>query len=1567
MARHGKTLISVLLVLAWLLPAVEGRAALVAHWPLDETSGTTAADAVGKSDATLHGDPRWQAATPRPGGALGFDGSDDFATTGFVLDPAKGPFSVFLWVLGTESGRTIVAQQDGGGRGSSGPAWLTTGASDGRLGTELIDAAGLLSPLRDGKSVTDGRWHHVGVVWDGQRRRLYVDGEEAGADLSDSVGLRSCAGGLLIGIAKTMERNTLWSGAMDDIRIYDHTLDISEISALAGVAPAPKSPPQAMMVAPKVLYIGASAAVTVTVMNEDLSPAVAAVTVRLGDATVFEGTTDEAGRVVARFDTPDVPPGSYALEVTVAGIKEPLTAQVQVRRMPIVLIETDKPIYKPGQTIQGRVLVLTNELRPTESSATVQITDGKGVKIFRKDLQTNAFGVAPFTLDLASELNYGTWKITAEAGSASGAADIRVEEYVLPRFEVKLDTQRDYFLVDEKIPGTVRATYFFGKPVEGTVEVRASRYVGVWEEYARYTAPLTDGAAEFSLTEVGYVSGTPGAGGSGSVQLDVTVTDTSGHQEKTTKLLKIVGSGVVHQIISASRSFTPGLPYEVLLVAETPDGTPLSVAAELTCEYFTDDSRSILKETHLISFDGSTPLSLRSPKDAAWVYLKSTARGRTETGQAELFVYATYSPTDSFLHLSRPNDDPVRVGETISIDVFATHKATVFYDVFANGHTIWSDATTDSQITFRVTPQMLPAARVVAYIINPNNEVSADALEFNVVMDSAAGLSVAFSAEEVLPGDRVQVTVDANSQAMVGIAIVDESVYALNEGRLNMQEVFDELEKRFMAPQAEVHEQPYNYATRNVFDDAGLQIVASSDLQVPEGRRIWNIWFDGGPVRRDGEPGGANPDGQTSAGGDAALAEVSRVRQFFPETWLWTPDLLTDANGMAAIDLTAPDSITTWRLHAVSTSDAGLAMAESSLRVFQEFFGEPDLPYSVTRGEQFPVRIQIYNYLNEAQVVQVDLKEADWFRLLDISTQQVKVNANSVASASFVIEPTKLGRNMLEVTLRSVQRADAVRKEVLVEPEGTRRELVTNGLIRSGDVLTLDANMPPYLVPDSGKLLLSITPSLVAQSINGVDDLLQMPYGCGEQNMIFFAPDVEVLRYLNATGQLTPEVRAKAEHFITTGYQRELTFRHTDGSFSAFGESDAQGGSLWLTAFVLDCFSGARDVTTIDDSILAAAAQWIGSKQKADGSWEPVGFVIHSDMVGGAQSNYALTAFVTIALADYGVAPANAVPSAAAYLRDNLSKVQDDPYALAIAALALVRARDSKADEAIDSLLRLAKSDASGMHWEPHAVETTAYAALAMIEEEMPQANEAIKWLSLQRNSLGGYNSTQDTVMGLKALMTAAMRQNRNVDLTVVASGPRGEVLAQFTVNEENFDVLQTAELPLEPSINLEARGRGEVRFQLVRRFNVLLSDQTISRDMALEVKYDADRVEVDDIVNVTATVRYSGRKDSTGMMIVDVGVPTGFATVGESLDLLVEKHTVTKYEVAGRKVIFYLDGLTPGEQRSFSFQVKARFPVRAIIPDSKAYSYYDPGIRAEAPGKEIAVAAPAAQEEPSR
>ena len=135
-----------------------------------------------------------------------------------------------------------------------------------------------------------------------------------------------------------------------------------------------------------------------------------------------------------------------------------------------------------------------------------------------------------------------------------------------------------------------------------------------------------------------------------------------------------------------------------------------------------------------------------------------------------------------------------------------------------------------------------------------------------------------------------------------------------------------------------------------------------------------------------------------------------------------------------------------------------------------------------------------------------------------------------------------------------------------------------------------------------------------------------MPFGCGEQNMILFAPNVFVARYLQETGQIKPEVMARAENLMITGYQRELTYRRSDGSFSAFGDNDAQG-SLWLTAFVLKTFAQADGLIYIDPGVLEDAAEWIVRHQKGDGSFEPVGFLHHQELLGGLHGKNALTAY----------------------------------------------------------------------------------------------------------------------------------------------------------------------------------------------------------------------------------------------------------------------------------------------------------------------------------------------------
>ncbi len=197
---------------------------LVAYWKLDETEGHIACDFTGQYDAILNGDPQWQPAYGKAGGALQFDGTNDYLSTDFVLNPADGQFSIFAWIKGGAPGQVIVAQTDGAN-------WLSANSSDGRLMTELVGSGRFPRPLLSEMTITNGNWHHIGLVWDGYSRTLYIDGVNAAQDTLNSIEGKD--NGLYFGVGATLDAASFFSGLIDDIRIFDVAVRPAQIEAIA--------------------------------------------------------------------------------------------------------------------------------------------------------------------------------------------------------------------------------------------------------------------------------------------------------------------------------------------------------------------------------------------------------------------------------------------------------------------------------------------------------------------------------------------------------------------------------------------------------------------------------------------------------------------------------------------------------------------------------------------------------------------------------------------------------------------------------------------------------------------------------------------------------------------------------------------------------------------------------------------------------------------------------------------------------------------------------------------------------------------------------------------------------------------------------------------------------------------------------------------------------------------------------------------------------------------------------------------------------------------------------------
>jgi len=343
-------------------------------------------------------------------------------------------------------------------------------------------------------------------------------------------------------------------------------------------------------------------------------------------------------------------------------------------------------------------------------------------------------------------------------------------------------------------------------------------------------------------------------------------------------------------------------------------------------------------------------------------------------------------------------------------------------------------------------------------------------------------------------------------------------------------------------------------------------------------------------------------------------SQPPRLRQFFPETLFWLPELTTDANGHAQVQVPIADSITTWRVSVLaSDQDGNLGSAEVGLKVFQDFFVEPDLPRFLTVGDEVAVPVSIFNYLDEAQEINLEVAQAGWFEFVETPTLRFTVAPNEVMAAYLPIRVTTFGAHEFQVTATGSAMSDAVVRAVEVLPDGKAMAVATSGKLTTTQSFAID--LPPNTIPGTGRVAVKIYPGVISQVIDGLEGMLQQPYGCFEQTSSTTYPNVLVLDYLKTTNQVNPRLQLQAEQYINLGYQRLLSFEvgGMPGGFSLFGDPPPQ---TMLTAYGLMEFSDMSQVSYVDPALIERTAIFLFQRQQGDGSWEPQGMTIDSGWEG---------------------------------------------------------------------------------------------------------------------------------------------------------------------------------------------------------------------------------------------------------------------------------------------------------------------------------------------------------------
>ncbi|XP_055641122.1 thioester-containing protein 1 allele R1-like isoform X6 [Toxorhynchites rutilus septentrionalis] len=1264
-----------------------------------------------------------------------------------------------------------------------------------------------------------------------------------------------------------------------------------------------------------------------------------------------------------------------------------------------VFVQTDKAIYKPGDTVRFRVLVLDPNTKPLQKVGAVKIhiTDGKANRIKQWTDAKLVKGVFESELPLSSAPVLGRWLINVEVLGTTKTQEFEVDEYVLPKFEVSVESPGITTFKDGSVKVIVRAKYTYGKPVKGEATVSAYpdfrfHYVQPFERdvITRKTVPIDGkGSVQFDLRSEIKLEG--------DYTRDIVVEaiveeELTGRKQNTTAKFTIHDKRYKMELIKNSDKFKPGLPYTAWLKASFQDGRPVQDTTnqiEVTQEYGYPN-RTITKRNYTLDENGMAKLVVNTEDGPSYMDFKAVYLGST----FYLGGISKERATGNAYMRAKVLTEVPTINKDLTVDVTATVPMKYFsYQVLGRGDVIVGGTISvpdRKSHTFRFPASfaMVPRARLIVYFVQDDGELISDRVDIEFGNELPNFLKVSLSKTQSKPGEDMDITISTNPDSYVGLLGVDQSVLLLKSGNdITGSKVFDELKM--------YEQRSYGYGrkkrlatwrfqpTYDDFSNVGALIMTNAN-EPPRAMYFYQPFSLSGVAYS-----GASLPGPPLVLFDSPSRSVPKVpepiklRKSFPEAWLWENIDEESFSGEKTISKKVPDTITSWIITGFSVSPVhglGLTQQPRKLNVFLPFFVSTNLPYSVKRGEVVSIPIVIFNYMESDQNAEVTFHNNEQeFQFADVENEvdetaklelfrkkSVAIPANSGKTVAFMIRPTKLGPITIKVTAVTKMAGDGVERQLLVEPEGLPQYVNKARFVdlrASPETATnFTVDVPKNAVPDSTRIEVAVIGDILGSTIQNLDSLIRMPYGCGEQNMLNFVPNIVVLDYLKNTNQLTSKIETKAKKFMESGYQRELTYKHDDGSFSAFGSSD-KSGSTWLTAFVARSFKQAANHISVDENVIDRALEWLGSKQAANGSFPEVGVVSHKDMQGGSGQGIALTAYTLIAfLENKNLIPKyrNVIDKALDYIVRNTEGLEDN-YALALAAYALLLAEHSSKDYILAQLDTKATTEGDTKWWhkpipesdsknpwyhKPNSVnvEMSSYGLLAFLEADLDtDALPIMKWLIAQRNEKGGFQSTQDTVVGLQALAKLAAKiSSKNNDVTIVVTYNENQQ-REMKVNAENNLILQKFELPSSAkNIDVKATGSGFAVFSLSYKYNMNVTGEWPRFVLDPQVNKNSNQ----DYLHLSVCTSFvpTTGQNSSNMAVMEVGFPSGFTADTDTLPSLENMDYIKKVELKDDDtiVVLYFDSLDRNElcptiSAFRTHKVAKQKPAPVVI-----YDYYD-------------------------
>ncbi len=624
-------------------------------------------------------------------------------------------------------------------------------------------------------------------------------------------------------------------------------------TVLLGTQPLPVSAQEMVVVVPEGLAPDTDAALRVIVRQAGSTVPVADAEVRVrlrapgkGDRVVYQGRTDEDGTADVRFRVPDYGEDELSADLIVtteaAEGRSEIRQQVTLRRTFHLYLTSDKPLYQPGQTIYLRALAFeaARGLPAAARSLRFTVQDRDGLSICEQTVRTSSYGIASSACVLSPDASQGTYRLLAALGDTVSERTVTVGRYERPQYRVSLDMDRAYYLPNQLVVGKIAVSQFDETPIQGAqVAVRA---------YLDSGQQVLDAQGRTNASGVyGFSFSAPGAeriGERTNLRIEAAAADRDQATEWAGQVVPLAAEPLAIDVVAEGGKLRPGVPNRVYLLAAAPDGAP--VPAQLDIGVAGRSLRLNADAYGLAEFDFTPAVDAR---EVPVQVRAADPEGRTVTRTVVLSTER--GPAQVLLRLDRA---AYEVGETMRMEVLTVGAIgeVVYLDVThrEGGQTLGTYLARlrdgRAQLEVDLSPEMAGTIEVHAYQVLADGTVARDARLAVVDAPSEVSVRMRTDRESYGPDDVALVTVDTAVdgtpvQSAIGVAVVDESVFALEERAPGFAKLYFLLEASLL----DLSARPLGVTLPDLLDPPTARVREAQDLAA---RAAW-AGIPGGTLR----------------------------------------------------------------------------------------------------------------------------------------------------------------------------------------------------------------------------------------------------------------------------------------------------------------------------------------------------------------------------------------------------------------------------------------------------------------------------------------------------------------------------------------------------------------------------------------------------------------------------------------------------------------------------------------------------------------------------------------------